>query len=194
MTSQFHTFGDSHAQFAWERIPGVVTHRVGPLLCYSFGKDPSRINISDPKNGVKDGDSVCFCLGEIDCRNHLYKHSTHQTAFQDIDAIISAYMDAIKTVCAPYNDLKVYVYSVPPIVPGGRGYNHECPHHGDDDTRRLFTYLFNHHLRKHCPRNGYVMVDVYDQYKDADGYIKYELSDGSVHIDDPVYIREFLHM
>ena len=188
----FHTFGDSHSRFAWERIPGIATHHIGPLLCYSFGKDPSRINVADPKHEVKDGDSVCFCLGEIDCRNHLYKHTTLQRASVDIEAIVSAYMDAIKAACSSFKDLRVHVYSVTPTVPGGRGYNHEYPHLGDDDTRRLFTYLFNHHLREQCPRNGYVMVDVYDKYKDNDGYLKYELSDGSVHIDNPVHIREFL--
>jgi hypothetical protein len=197
-TKGFHTFGDSHSRFAWDHIPGVATHHIGPLLCYSFGKDPSRINVADPKYEVKDGDSVCFCLGEIDCRNHLYKHTTPQRASVDIEAIVSAYMDAIKVACSPFKDLRVYVYSVTPTVrmtkESGYPRNREYPHLGDNNTRNLFTYLFNHHLREQCPRNGYVMVDVYDKYKDNDGYIKYELSDGSVHINNPVHIREFLHI
>jgi hypothetical protein len=40
-------------------------------------------------------------------------------------------------------------------------------------------YLFNHYLRKHWPRNGYVIVDGYDKYM------------GTIIV---VYVREFLHM
>ena len=65
-----HTFGDSHSVNGWS---GVINHHLGPLLCYSFGKEKlNRIDIR--KFNLTDGDTIVFCLGEIDCRCHIYKH------------------------------------------------------------------------------------------------------------------------
>lgn len=58
-----HTIGDSHCQFGWPE--GVVYHRIGPTLCYSFGKDPIG-RCPYYSMGIKEGDTVIFCLGEID--------------------------------------------------------------------------------------------------------------------------------
>jgi hypothetical protein len=31
-----HTFGDSHSRSGWS---GIMNHHLGPVLCYSFGKE-----------------------------------------------------------------------------------------------------------------------------------------------------------
>ena len=62
-----HTIGDSHSYEGWS---GIVHNHLGPLLCYTFGKE--KLNRCDIRNfNIKDGDTVVFCLGEIDCRCHI---------------------------------------------------------------------------------------------------------------------------
>lgn len=36
-----HTLGDSHASHfgGWKECSNVRTHHLGPILCYSFGKE-----------------------------------------------------------------------------------------------------------------------------------------------------------
>jgi hypothetical protein len=88
-----HTFGDSHSYNGWS---GVVPHHLGPVLCYSFGKE--KLNRCDIRNfNIKDGDTIVFCLGEIDCRCHIHKHITETTRYQDIiNNIIDNYFEAIE--------------------------------------------------------------------------------------------------
>ena len=62
-----YTFGDSHASIkysGWWECDNVITHHLGGVLCYSFGKDKlKRCNISN--YNLEDGDSVIFCFCEI---------------------------------------------------------------------------------------------------------------------------------
>ena len=92
-TNHIHTIGDSHSENGWN---GVVKHHLGPLLCYSFGKEKLyRCDIR--KFNIKDGDTIVFCLGEIDCRCHINKHITNTTTYQDIiNNIVDDYFDAIE--------------------------------------------------------------------------------------------------
>jgi len=69
------TYGDSHSQCGWRGIKKtkVVINWLGPKLCYTVGnnikwKQGKHFNFGN----VKDGDSVIFCVGEIDCRAHIH--------------------------------------------------------------------------------------------------------------------------
>lgn len=46
---KIHTFGDSHASnihSGWKDCTNVISQHLGPILCYSFGKDKlKRCNI-----------------------------------------------------------------------------------------------------------------------------------------------------
>ena len=75
-----HTIGDSHSFNGWT---GVINHHLGPVLCYSFGKE--KTNRCDIRNfNIKDGDTIIFCLGEIDCRCHVHKHITETQTYKSI--------------------------------------------------------------------------------------------------------------
>ena len=88
-----HTIGDSHSGNGWS---GIIQHHLGPVLCYSFGKE--KLNRCDIRNfNIKDGDTIVFCLGEIDCRCHIHKHITETTRYQDIiNNIVDNYFEAIE--------------------------------------------------------------------------------------------------
>ena len=88
-----HTIGDSHSKKGWT---GIIKHHLGPLLCYSFGKE--KLNRCDIRNfNIKDGDTIIFCLGEIDCRCHIHKHISESTSYKYIiNNIINNYFEAIK--------------------------------------------------------------------------------------------------
>ena len=88
-----HTIGDSHCCNGWT---GVICNYLGPVLCYSFGKE--KLNRCDIRNfHMKDGDTVVYCFGEIDCRCHIHKHITETITYEDIiNNIVDDYFEAIE--------------------------------------------------------------------------------------------------
>jgi len=52
-----HTIGDSHCNGSWVRIPGVIRHHLGAVLCHSFGRDKlKRCDIRE--FSLNDGDTL----------------------------------------------------------------------------------------------------------------------------------------
>jgi len=187
-----HTIGDSHSTFGWT---GITNHGLGPLLCYSFGKE--KLNRCDiRKFNIQDGDTIVFCLGEIDCRCHIHKHITNTTTYQEIiDTIVNNYFEAIElNVSTSQIKLKnVCVYNVvPPIQKYNTFENPEYPYLGMDEERKQYVLYFNEKLKEKCNEKKYIFFDVYNKYIDANGFLRKDLSDGNVHIKNGVYISNFI--
>ena len=91
---KLHTFGDSHSCNGWNGLYNF-NHHLGPVLCYSIGKDGlNRLNIT--KFNVKNNDIIVFCFGEIDCRCHVHKHISEQKSYElIIDEIVNNYFNTI---------------------------------------------------------------------------------------------------
>ena len=106
-----HTFGDSHSKFCWQAIAldnvTVSIHYLGPKLMYSFAKDPLSLIKSD-MNNVKQGDIICFCFGEIDCRCHVHKYINLGYEYV-IDELVNNYIKAIVLVCRLLSDVNVWI-------------------------------------------------------------------------------------
>ncbi len=186
-----HTTGDSHSNFSGLSIQ----HHIGPVLCYSFGKDKlTRCNISDFK--LNEGDSIVFCFGEIDCRCHIYKHVTSEVSYQSIiDSIVGNYFEAIKVNVSTLSvKLKnVCVYNVvPPVQRYNTVENPEYPYLGSDEERKEYVLYFNQKLGEKCAEYGYIFMDVYDKYVDENGFLSKGLSDGNVHIGNHLYVKDFI--
>lgn len=187
-----HTFGDSHCSNGWSN---VIPHQLGPLLCYSFGKE--KLNRFDIRHfNVKDGDTVIFCLGEIDCRCHIHKHITEISSYEDIiDNIVNNYFDAIE-LNVSVSGIKfknVCVYNVvPPVQKFNTKENPSYPYLGTDEERKKYVLYFNQKLKEKCTDKGYVYFDIYDKYTDENGFLKKELSDDNVHIRNGTYIFNFM--
>jgi len=188
-----HTIGDSHSGFGWS---GIIQHHLGPLLCFSFGKD--KLNRCDIRNfNIKDGDTIIFCLGEIDCRCHINKHVTDTLTYENIiDNIVENYFDAIELIIITSQiKLKnVCVYNVvPPIEKYNTPENSQFPYLGTDEERKQYTLYFNKKIKEKCFEKKYIFFDIYNNYIDKNGFLRKDLSDGNVHIANGVYISNFIN-
>ena len=188
-----HTIGDSHSGHGW---CGIIQHHLGPVLAYSFGKE--KLNRCDIRNyTIRDGDTLVFCLGEIDCRCHVHKHITDTVSYQDIiNNIVDTYFEAIQlNISIAQIKLKnVCVYNVvPPIQKYNTLENPEYPYLGTDEERKKYVLFFNKKLKEKCIDMEYIFFDIYDKYVDENGYLRKELSDGTVHLREGAHIRNFIN-
>lgn len=188
-----HTIGDSHSQVGWT---DVMNHHLGPVLCYSFGKEVLRR--CDIRNlEISNGDTIIFCLGEIDCRCHVHKHVSETNPYENIiNDIVNNYIEAIKinVIISQLRLKNVCVYNVVPTVQKHNTWdNPEYPFLGTDEERKLYVLYFNKKLREKCNENNFIFFDVYDKYTDENGFLNKQLSDGDVHVRDGVYIRNFIN-
>ena len=188
--NNIHTFGDSHSQSGFSEITGIIVNWQGPKLCYSIGRDGFNL-----KNIVKNGDTVIFCFGEIDCRCHIHKHISESNTYKQIIVnITDKYFIAIKNAIVDYVDLKVAVYNVvPPVQKINTLENPEYPFLGSDDERKLYVTYFNERLRDKCAEYNFVFFDIYNDCADINGFLKKTLSDDNVHIKDSTYIKQFIN-
>lgn len=193
-----HVFGDSHASAkysAWGKINlniNIKTHHVGPKLMYSFGRD--KLKMLDISNyGVKDNDIVCFCFGEIDCRNHIHKHVNNQTYQEIIHNITQSYIDAIKLNVKNYTNLKVLIYNVlPPAEKAITRDNKTFPFLGTDNERIMYTQYMNQCLEKLSIDNEYCFVNIYNDVATSSGLIDPNKTDGNVHLIKGEELEKFL--
>ena len=187
-----HTFGDSHSGAGWS---GVVNHHLGPILCYSFGKE--KLNRCDIRNyNIKDGDTIIFCFGEIDCRCHIHKHINELNTYENIiDEIINNYFEAIKLNIhtSKFKLKNICIYNiVPPIQKFNTWENPEYPYLGSDEERKNYVLYFNKKLQEKCNENNYIFFNIYDKYIDENGFLRKDLSDGNVHIGNGIHLTNFI--
>lgn len=195
-----HTIGDSHAKLPWESIPNVKVHHLGPVLAYSVGRDGlDRVNISNIK--LKPNDYIVFSFGEIDCRSHIHKHIYNTSYKKQIDYIIENYFNTIDLNKKLLNfNVNICINNIPPVFPHVRNGsiikhpNSKYPYLGTDEERKTYVEYFNEILKKYCLLKNYIFIDIYEQYQDETGFLNSKLSDGSVHIKNPKYIKKFIEM
>jgi len=164
---------------------------LGPLLCY--GRD--KLNICDIGGfNIKNGDTIVFCLGEIDCRCHIHKYISETNTYKDIiDNVVTAYFEAI-ALNVHHRVLKnVCVYNVVPTIEKHNTLGSpEFPYLGTDEERKKYVLYFNKKLKEKCIENKYIFFDIYDKYKDENGFLRKDLSDGNVHIRNGTHIINFI--
>ena len=191
-----HTVGDSHSRFGWSSIDGVVVHHVGPKLLYTFSKNYKEL--LDINNfGLQDGDSLVFCFGEIDCRNHIHTHSKKIGYEKIISNLVKRYVNAIKDLTVDFENIKIAIYMIPPPASKRHGIvpqHHLFPERGTEQERLTYVKFMNLQFQKACEENGFLFVDVYDDYSDEDGFIIRSLADEDsyIHIGEPSYLENQL--
>lgn len=190
---KIHTFGDSHSMFGFNKIKNININHLGPKLCYTYGnKGLELLNIKNYE--VNENDIVIFCFGEIECRCHIHKHISENNTFEKIiDDIIDNYFISIKKNIEQFMKLYVYIYNVvPPVQKHTTNDNSSFPFLGSDEQRKKYTLYFNKKIKEKCGEYNYIFFDIYQKYCDDNGYLNKELSDGHVHINNKIYIEEFI--
>lgn len=98
-------------------------------------------------------------------------------------------MKAIDNNIGQYSSLRACVLSITPaVVKNENAENPEFPYVGSDEERKLYVKYFNATLAAKCAEKHYTFIDVHDAYADSNGFLKKELSDGNVHIQNPVHL------
>eukprot|EP00930_Biecheleria_cincta_P036176 TRINITY_DN24822_c0_g1_i1.p1 TRINITY_DN24822_c0_g1~~TRINITY_DN24822_c0_g1_i1.p1 ORF type:complete len:539 (-),score=60.06 TRINITY_DN24822_c0_g1_i1:342-1958(-) len=194
--SNFHTIGDSHAGNGWP--PDIIQHYVGSKLCYNVNHvSVQTLQTFEPP--VCQGDALCFCFGEIDCRAHVHKHcSADRTYKQVIDEIVFRYFRYLtETIPLLPPDLKIFVYNVVPPIREVLMYHRDgllaLQYGGSDEERLAYVQYFNTRLKMECTSCCYTFFDVYDKYADAEGFMRMEYSDGGVHVAESCFLQDFIH-
>jgi hypothetical protein len=106
---------------------------------------------------------------------------------------VSDYLAVLDLNAKLVSGIKVYVYSVPPAVRReGQAEAPDLPFLGSNFDRVTYVRLFNEMLFYHSKPYGFLPINVHDKYADKDRHLLPQFSDGSVHIQDPVFIVERL--
>ena len=189
-----YTFGDSHSGGnAWAGLS--TQYHLGPMLCYTFGYHKNRFDINNFK--LENGDTVIFCLGEIDCRCHIKKHVSDTKTYQEIiDDIVYNYFESIKMniINSQITFKNVCVYNVvPPIQKHNTSENPEFPFDGTDEERRDYVLYFNKKYKEKCSEYNFIFFDIYDKYIDNNGFLRKDMSDDNVHINNGTHISDFIN-
>jgi len=200
-----HTFGDSHSNFSFKTIDNVLIHWLGPKTCYSFGK--KKLDILNIKNyNINDNDVIIFCFGEIDCRANIHKHVNEENSYQNIiNDIVKNYFEAIYLNVKDFSSIKTLIFNIVPPTDVNLMHNdeeiqkfvltknaNEIPWKGSNEERKNYHLYFNKKLKEFSNKYNFIFLDIYNKYCDDNGFLKRELSDGNVHINDGIYIKEFL--
>jgi len=196
-----HTFGDSHSHSGFISIDNINIHQLGPKLMYSVGRDG--LSILNIKNyNVNPGDYVIFSFGEIDCRCHVSKYCDEENDYiKVIDNIIDSYALTVETNSKLIENVKICLYNIVPplrrcyLSEGGKiliDQNYEFRYLISDEERRMYAEYFNFKLKQLCIEKGYIFFDTYDKYCDSERFLESQYSDSVLHIDDPIYIKEFI--
>lgn len=200
-----YTFGDSHSRCkSWKTlsIPNLTIkwYDGKPYTMARFSME--KINLLNIKDyGVEDGNLVCFCFGEIDCRTHYSKPENLEIYKELINEIVPRYFEAIKLNVEQFKNLTTMVFNiVPPTKLNDWLIQHYKEHNADiniafpgiDKDRRSVTLYMNSKLKEYCEKNNYIFFDVYDDYSDSDGFLSEDLKDEAVHISNPIYMEGFL--
>jgi len=179
MKCPIYTFGDSHADFGWRNIPGVIIKYFGPKTMYGFGKRKEIIVKDIPKNAI-----AVFSYGEIDCRCHVNKYQPWENT---IDNLVREYIETIKLNSEIHRN--IYIYGVPPPVRKGSASEVSAfPFIGSDDERLSYVKYMNEKLEN----SPYRFINIYRNYSDEDGFLNMMMSDGHVHITNEIYLLEWL--
>lgn len=189
---KLYTFGDSHSRcLSWQTVKiellEIKLYQGTPSTMSRFaGEKLEFLNIKD--FGVEENDAVCFCFGEIDCRMHFSKQVNFKNHELLIDELVKRYFEAISKNVEQYKNLITMVFNISPPC---RNFNDAIFIGTDEERKKIYLYM-NYKLKEYCQLYNYIFLDVYDKYCDDDGFLKLLFKDTAVHINNGIYIEEFL--
>lgn len=182
---EIHVIGDSHFKsidVGYFFIPNYY-YRHSPMTMYWASKQKTfyRLSFNPEEEIPKDGFWI-FCFGEIDVRCLIYNqiHEKNRQEDEVIETLVNDYIENLLTI---YSEIGIMSVSPParrdPVIE-----DVNYPFVGPDEDRSRYTKKLNAKLQEKCKEKNLLYINVYDAYKDEEGFLIKELSDGSIHIED----------
>jgi hypothetical protein len=148
-----HIIGDSHA-LTFEDAKDVEIHWMGAATAHNLWKKNKHI-LSIIESNPKD--KYFFCLGEIDCRIHIYNKSVSTGVPEYILSWITVY-----TYTSYISSLRNYNVSIMAVPPQGLQDNYfNYPFYATRKHRQEITDYFNMVLEGEAHRNRIPFVDIW---------------------------------
>lgn len=183
-------FGDSHGIFSFRNLNRYCHVN----NCSENGRTLHHIGthgIDWRSKGVSPGMRIILQYGEIDCRCHVGRQLKIGRTLEDIlDTLVKNYEKMILDNCLLIPNLYIVVASIPPPTRqsdyentnGPLASDHPHPFVGTDEERLLYIRELNKRINNMCQCNNWRFLDYTSYYSDDDGFLKYFLSDYTVHI------------
>lgn len=192
---KIHTFGDSHAKETFKDISSDIhIHWLGPLTMKRVGdlRDDTLT-----KQKFNPNDINIFCFGEIDVRCHVKIQAQNGKTVDDvINEMVTSYVNKIASIRDKCSSESFCIMSVPPcrghLYQNKTGMGSFLDLAGSDEERASYALKMNQLIESLCTKNNLMFFNMYERYKDHEGMLTFELSDGSVHIRDRKFIIEML--
>jgi hypothetical protein len=160
-----HIIGDSHA-LTFQNAKNVEVHWMGAATAFNLWKK-NKVVSQIFRDNNSDSNRFFFCLGEIDCRIHIYNKSQEYQLPEHIliNATIDSYLNYISYLKLLGN---VSIMTVPPQ--GTQENYFEYPFYADRKHRQEITDNFNNMLSVCCSHGplgkGIPLIDIW--YKKAE--------------------------
>jgi hypothetical protein len=200
--NKIYCIGDSHAN-TLHGAPNITSIAFGANTMHHIGKygvENMLDYLYNTKEVIKeelfseDG-LLILAYGEIDVRCHINKQIIEKQREEDevIKTLIDNYINQLKLISTNVGVLSV----VPPIrfysIDSSEIYSNEnFPFVGPDLDRNRYAQKLNEYLYQRCIEENIIYIDVYNPYKDEEGFLIKELSDGNVHIYNRNKIKDIL--
>lgn len=179
-----HVIGDSHSRL-FNIIPGCKVHHIGPCTMYGLRNgircQDTRIPLDIGNFGVKAGEYIVYVFGEIDVRTHIGRIRDKLGCHLDdvLDDLVKHYIDLIITNQEQRQCFSVIAAIVPPC---DFIENPDFPFYGPIEERVMIQQQLNTKLKLACQEKNLLYLDYVDMFCNPDGTLKYEMSDGHVHL------------
>lgn len=193
MKNIIYTIGDSHCYEGWSNTNlknyKVISNHLGPKLMYSIKLEDFLLLKIQPSKY----DKIVFCLGEIDCRCHLYKYMG--SLAKTIDGMVQIYFNMIEKYVKVLKSNNIFIYNVPPPSNIDNVTNNpEYPFRGTNDERKLIVRIMNEHLKHYCKSYNYSFIDIIDMCEDENGLLSKKSSNDGVHITNSKIISDYIDL
>ena len=195
-----YIYGDSHANYCFKNlsIPHLKYHE-NSITMFRIGRDNLIVNFNKEfiaAAAAAATATIVFTYGEIDCRCHIHRQKgLGRDEDEIICELVNNYIDTIKNNTEGL-DANIFIVAViPPTKQSdyellNGQITHEFPFLGCEADRVRYTSKVNTLLELSSVKHGYTFFNPYDYYRRADGTLKYELSDNTVHLGDNGHFLE----
>lgn len=179
-----YVIGDSHIGFC-RREESFIPLPLGPATMFNLNKKNS-ITQSNRKfysylQLIKKQDIMILVLGEIDCRNHIFKNSEKGNYEETIEKTIDNYFEILDDL--NNRELKFYVLSITPV-----SRRENIPYKGNKKERIKITKIFNIRLEKRLKDKNYNFINLYIKTSDKKGFILNKYTNDGVHLNKKIII------